>query len=65
MFIKNQKKRLEILAKENEEQHQKLLKSEGLVEELEGALNNTMKWKTFWKNSFFVALIVLIYNLLM
>ncbi|CAL5194203.1 unnamed protein product [Lathyrus oleraceus] len=36
MFIKNQKKRLEILAKENEDQHQKLLKFEGLIEELEG-----------------------------
>lgn len=65
MFIKNKKKRLEILAKENEDQHQKLLKSEGLIEELEGALNNTMKWKTFWRNLFFVALSVLIYNLLM
>lgn len=54
MFIKNKKKRLEILAKENEDQHQKLLKSEGLIEELEGALNNTIKWKTFWKKYFFL-----------
>lgn len=29
---RDQKKRFEILAKENEDQHQKLLKSEGLIE---------------------------------